>query len=107
MKQRLQQSLLGDVLRKATMSGVGEIRLPGDLKKAIVSNMDKMRENALEIFAKEISKLLAKVDVKHIVDDVLQNYTLRVEARIDLVPKGAAAAKGEAKRKAAKKEAKK
>jgi hypothetical protein len=105
MKQRLQQSLLGDVLRKATLSGVGEIRLPGDLRKALVSNIEKMRENALDIFAKEISKVLAKVDVKHIVDDVLQNYTLRVEARIDLVPKGGAA-KAAAK-KAAKKESKK
>jgi hypothetical protein len=109
MKQRLQQSLLGDVLRKATLSGVGEIRLPGDLRKALVSNIEKMRENALDIFAKEISKVLAKVDVKHIVDDVLQNYTLRVEARIDLVPK-AGAAKADAQRagrKSGKKEAKK
>jgi hypothetical protein len=87
MKQRLQQSLLGDVLRKATLSGVGEIRLPGDLRKALVSNIEKMRENAVDIFAKEVSKVLARVDVKRIVDDVLQNYTLRVEAHIDLVPK--------------------
>ena len=35
MKQRLQQSLLRDVLRKATLSGVGEIRLPAELRKAL------------------------------------------------------------------------
>lgn len=98
MKRRLQQSLLGDVLRKATLSGVGEIRIPAELRKALVMNIEKMRENALDIFAKEISRVLAKVDVKHIVDDVLQNYTLRLEARIDLVPKQGAAAKAAPKK---------
>jgi hypothetical protein len=62
-------------------------------------NIDNLRENALDIFAKEISKVLSKVDVQHIVDDVLRNYTLRLEAKIDLVPKGRRAKGGKKGRK--------
>jgi hypothetical protein len=52
-----------------------------------VHNIEKVRESAVEIFAKEISKVLAKVDVHNIVEDVAKNYSLRIEARIDLSPK--------------------
>lgn len=87
MKRRLSQSLLGDVLRKVPLSGVAEIRVPSDLRRVLVNNIENLRENALDIFAKEISKVLSKLDVPRIIDDVFHNYTLRVEARIDLVPK--------------------
>ena len=91
MKKKIRQSaqgLLGDVLRKVPLSGVGEIRVPSDLRRALVANIEKMRESALDVFSNEVSKVLSRVDVQHIVDDVLRNYTLRLEARIDLVPKG-------------------
>ncbi|HEY8280639.1 MAG TPA: hypothetical protein VIH99_13500 [Bdellovibrionota bacterium] len=81
------QGLIGDVLRKVPLSGVGEIRLPMDVRKVLVQNIEKVRESAVDIFAKEISKVLAKIDVHNIVDDVLRNYSLRIEARIDLAPK--------------------
>src|SRR4051812_36157910 len=80
--------ILGDVLRKVQpLSGVGEIRVPGDIRRALLQNIEKVRESAVDVFAKEISKVLAKIDVKNIVDDVLHNYSLRIEARIDLTPK--------------------
>jgi hypothetical protein len=82
------QGLIGDVLRKVQpLSGVGEIRVPSDIKRVLVQNIEKVRESAVDVFAKEISKVLAKIDVKNIVDDVLHNYSLRIEARIDLTPK--------------------
>ncbi len=81
------QDFLGDVLRRVPLTGVGEIRVPSDLKRVLIQNIENMRENALEVFAKEISKVLAKVDIQHILDDVLKNYSLRVEAKVDLVPK--------------------
>jgi hypothetical protein len=80
------QGLLGDVLRK-TLPGGGEFSLPADIRRALVHNIEKVRESAVEIFAKEISKVLAKVDVHNIVEDVAKNYSLRIEARIDLSPK--------------------
>lgn len=87
------QGLLGDVLRKVPLSGVAEIRVPSDIRRVLVANIENLRENALDIFAKEISKVLSKLDVQRIVDDVLKNYTLRVEARVDLLPKNRAAKK--------------
>jgi hypothetical protein len=101
MKRRLNMSganVIGEVLRRASLSGVGEIRLPGDLRRALVSNIEKMRENALDVFAKETSKVLSKIDIMHIIDDVLQNYTLKVEAKIDLVPKNEAVRRATKKR---------
>jgi len=87
--RRSAQGLLGDVLKKMPLSGVAEIRVPSDIRRLLVANIENLRENALDIFAKEISKVLSKLDIQHIVDDVLKNYTLRVEARVDLLPKGA------------------
>lgn len=86
--QRGAKGILGDVLRKVPLSGVSEIRVPSDIRRILVKNIENLRENALDIFAKEISKVLSKLDIQNIVDDVLKNYTLRVEARVDLLPKG-------------------
>ena len=86
--RRSPQGILGDVLRKVPpFSGVAEIKLPTDIRRLLVQNIEKMRENAVDVFAKEISKVLAKIDVHRLVDDVLHNYSLRIEARIDLTPK--------------------
>ena len=81
------QGLLGDVLRKMPLPGGADFSLPADIRRALVQNIEKVRESAVEIFAKEISKVLAKVDVHNIVEDVAKNYSLRIEARIDLTPK--------------------
>jgi hypothetical protein len=82
------QGLIGDVLRKVPpLSGVAELRVPNDIRRVLVQNIEKVRENAVDVFAKEISKVLAKIDVHNIVDDVLKSYSLRIEARIDLTPK--------------------
>ncbi len=86
MKKKIQRSahgLFGDVLRRVPLS----VDVSADLRRVLVSNVEKLRDNATDIFAKEISKVLAKIDVNHIVDDILQNYTVRLEARIDLVPR--------------------
>lgn len=84
---RSRQGFLGDVLRRVPLSGVAELKMPKDIHRVLVQNIEKVRESAVDIFAKEISKVLARIDVHNIVDDVLQNYSLRIEARIDLSPK--------------------
>ncbi len=85
--RRRAEGLIGDVLRKVPLSGVAEMRLPNDIRRVLVQNIEKVRESAVDVFAKEISKVLAKIDVHGIVDDVLKSYSLRIEARIDLTPK--------------------
>jgi hypothetical protein len=77
---------------------VAEIRVPADIRRLIVKNMEVVRENALAIFAKEVSRVVSKVDVQHIVDDVLRNYTLHVEARVGFSPKKKVNVKKKAKR---------
>lgn len=86
-RKSIRQGLIGDVLRRVPLGGVSDLRMPSDIKRVLVANIENLRENAVDVFAKEISKVLAKIDVHNIVDDVLKNYSLRLEARIDLVPK--------------------
>ena len=93
------QGLIGDVLRKVPpLSGVAEIRVPGDIRKVLVQNIEKVRESTIDVFASEISKVLAKIDVHNIVEDVLHNYSLRIEARVDLIPKGSGNSESRPKR---------
>jgi hypothetical protein len=86
-RKSIRQGLIGDVLRRVPLGSVPELRVPKDIRRVLVTNIENLRENAVDVFAKEISKVLAKIDVHGIVEDVLQNYSLRLEARIDLVPK--------------------
>ncbi len=86
-KKTIRQGLIGDVLRRVPLGNVSELRVPKDIRRVLVANIENLRENAVDVFAKEISKVLSKIDVHNIVEDVLQNYSLRLEARIDLVPK--------------------
>jgi|GEM_PF-6732872 len=90
-RKSIRQGLIGDVLRRVPLANVSDLRVPKDIRRVLVENIENLRENAVDVFAKEISKVLAKIDVHNIVDDVLKNYSLRLEARIDLVPKKHAA----------------
>lgn len=74
-ERRSAHEVIGDVLRKVPLSGV-------------VSNVEILREGVLEIFAKEVSRVLKKVDFERLADHVLKGYTLHIEAKVDLVPKG-------------------
>ncbi len=86
-KRGLHKRLIGDVLKRVPLAGVPDIKVPTDIRRVLVANIENLRENAVDVFAKEISKVLARIDVHGIVEDVLKNYSLRLEARIDLVPK--------------------
>jgi hypothetical protein len=86
-RKGLHKRLIGDVLKRVPLGGVPDIKVPSDIRRVLVTNIENLRENAVDVFAKEISKVLARIDVHGIVEDVLKNYSLRLEARIDLVPK--------------------
>jgi hypothetical protein len=87
MKRKLGETLLGDVLRKAAAGGVDGLRLSTDVKRVVVENIEGLRESAVDIFAHEVSKVLSRMDVQRIADDVFRNYTLHVEAKLELQPK--------------------
>lgn len=83
VKRKLSESLLGDVIRKAAIGG----GLPSDVKRVVVDNIESLRESAVDIFAQEVSKVLSRLDVQRIADDVFRNYTLHLEAKLELKPK--------------------
>lgn len=100
MKKRIQrgaQGLIGDVLRKVPISGVGEIKVPSDVRRVLFSNIEKMRESALDIFAKEVARVLSQVDFQKILKDAVDNYTVKIEAKVKLEPKGVRASKRDKK----------
>ncbi|MCO5142024.1 MAG: hypothetical protein M9962_02915 [Oligoflexia bacterium] len=100
MKKRIQKSaqgLLGDVLRKVPIGGVGEIKVPSDVRRVLFANIEKMRESALDIFAKEVARVLSQIDFQKILKDAFDNYTLKIEARVKLEPKGSKASKKDKK----------
>jgi hypothetical protein len=84
------KGILEEVLRKVPLSGVAEIRVPSDVRKVLVANIENLRESALDVFSREVSRVLSRVDFQRLANDVLRNYTLKVEAKIELVPKGRA-----------------
>jgi len=79
--------LIGEVLRKVPLGGGEGLSLPSDVRRVLVQNIEKVREAAVDILAKEISKVVSRIDVHNIIEDVAKNYSLRIEARIDLTPK--------------------
>lgn len=86
--RRSAQDILGDVLRKVPLSGVAELNVPKEIRKAVVANIENLRNGVLDVFAVEISRVLSKLDVQKLTDEVLKNYTLKIEAKIELQPKG-------------------
>lgn len=87
MKKKIGESLLGDVLRKVPIAGVDGMRLSADVKRVVVTNVEALRESALDVFAHEVSKVLSRLDFQRIADDVFRNYSLKLEAKIELQPK--------------------
>lgn len=87
MKKKIGEGILSDVLKKMPISGVAELRIPADMKSVIVRNVESLRESALDIFAHEVSKVLSRLDVQRIADDVFKNYSLNIQAKIELHPK--------------------
>ena len=85
MSRRGAKGLLNDVLRKVPLTGVSDIRGAGDLRKVLLANVDLLRDNALDIFAKEVSKVLSKVDVQRL-DALVRAHTLDGAPRPALAP---------------------
>lgn len=96
--RRSAQDIIGEVLRKMPLSGVAELNVPKEIRKAVVANIENLRNGVLDVFAVEISRVLSKLDVQKLTDEVLKNYTLKIEANIELKPKGRGAVQMKAKK---------
>ena len=84
-RQRREPGLFSDMLRKVQFSG--DLLPRADIRKIVVSNIENLRDNALDVFASEVSKMLNRMDAQKILHAVLAGYTIKLEARINLEPK--------------------
>lgn len=91
--RRSAQDIIGEVLRKVPLSGVAELNVPKEIRKALVANIENLRNGVLDVFAVEISRVLSKLDAQKLADEVFKNYVLKVEAKIELQPKNRARSK--------------
>jgi hypothetical protein len=87
VRRKIGEGLLGDVLRKVPIGGVDGLRLPADVKRVVVQNIESLRESVTDIFAQEVSKVLSRMDFQRLADNVFRSYSLHVEAKIELRPK--------------------
>lgn len=77
------RSLIEEVLRKIP----GELKVPSDVRQVLIKNVEGLRSGVLDIFSTEIAKTLSKVDFQRMLVDVMRNYTVHLDAKIDLIPK--------------------
>lgn len=81
------QDILGEVLRRAPLFGVADLNLPKEIRRSLAGNIENLRNGVLDIVAVEVSRVLGKIDLEKLTDYVLKNYSLRLEAKIELAPK--------------------
>jgi hypothetical protein len=77
------RALIEEILRKVP----SELKVPSDVRKVLLNNVDGLRSGVLDIFSTEIAKMLSKVDFQRMLVDVMRNYTVHLDAKIDLIPK--------------------
>jgi hypothetical protein len=75
--------LLNDIVRRMA----SELQMPKDALESAIENMGKFRQGALDGISREVGKALNRVDFGRITNDILENYTLKVNAEIRLEPK--------------------
>ena len=94
--QEKRDSALSEVIKKVVSVGVGaafmteesvknllsDLPLPKDIVNGLLSNAKGAKEEFVQGVREEIASHLSKVDPKKIVEEVLENYDLEVNAKV-------------------------
>ncbi len=94
--QEKRDSALSEVIKKVVSVGVGaafmteesvknllsDLPLPKDIVNGLLSNAKGAKEEFVQGVREEIAAHLSKVDPKKIVEEVLENYDLEVNAKV-------------------------
>ncbi|MDD0853068.1 hypothetical protein HBN50_08170 [Halobacteriovorax sp. GB3] len=94
-EQDKKESGLSDVIKKVVSIGVGaafmteesvknilhDLPLPKDIVTGLSANAKQAKEEFIVSMRDEVSKHLAKVDPKKLIEEVLENYDVEVEAK--------------------------
>ncbi len=90
------ESVVGDVLRKVISVGVGaafmteemvknvlgELPLPKDIISGLIQNAKNTKEEFVHSVRDELGSYLKKVDIRNLLEEVLQDYDIDVDAKI-------------------------
>lgn len=80
------QGLLAEVLRKVPLSGA-DLNLPKELLQNVQGNLGKSRKTILDIVSREVTRVAAKVDAQKVLEEILRNNRIKIQAEIILEPK--------------------
>ena len=72
--------IMGEVLKRVPKGGE-------EMADAILHGADRIRASVQSSVAAEITKAFSQIDINKIVEDIAENYTFDVSAKISLEPK--------------------
>lgn len=101
-KDKDKDSKIGDVIRRVVSIGVGaafmtedaiksvlgDIPLPKDIVNGLMQNAQKAKEDFVGQMREELAKHISKVDPHKIVEEILDNYHIEIEAKLNFTKKG-------------------
>lgn len=77
-RQEKIQDFVGDVLRP---------RLPKEIVEGVLSNVEKVRQGVLNSFSTEVSKMVSRLDVQKLTEELAKNYKVKINAEISFEPR--------------------
>lgn len=101
MSDDKKDSPFGDVIKKVVSIGVGaafmteesvkntlgDLPLPKDIVNGLLQNAKSSKEEFLASMKEEVSNHLSKVDPKKLVQEVLEDYDVNIEAKLSFTKK--------------------
>jgi hypothetical protein len=93
--------VLGDLAKKALMTGIGavfmsedslrsqlaEMKLPKEAMGAVINTADKTKKEIIDVVARETRAFLSRLEVEKMVSRMLVGTTIEINTRIRIVPK--------------------
>jgi hypothetical protein len=93
--------VLGDLARKALMTGIGavfmsedslrsqlsEMKLPKEAMGAVINTADRTKKEIIDVIARETRAFLSRLEVEKVVGRILVGTTIEVNTRIRILPK--------------------
>ncbi|MAC41253.1 MAG: hypothetical protein CMJ05_05630, partial [Pelagibacterales bacterium] len=66
---------------------LSDLPLPKDIVNGLLQNAKGAKEDFLTLLREEVSSNLSKVDPKHVMEEVLENYDIEVNAKFSFKKK--------------------
>jgi len=73
--------------KKATKNIMHELSLPKELLANLIQNAKKSKVDFLLVIKEEVGKLISKIDMSYLLDEIVKKYDIDVHTTIRLRPK--------------------